>query len=43
MKAAVLRELNTPLSIEEVVVDKPAPREVLVRTAAAGVCHSNMP
>ena len=42
MKAAVLRELNTPLSIEEVVVDKPAPREVLVRTAAAGVCHSDM-
>ena len=34
MKAAVLRELNTPLSIEEVVVDKPAPREGVTRQPA---------
>ena len=42
MKAAVLREVNTPMEIEEVAIDKPGPREVLVRTAAAGVCHSDM-
>jgi len=41
MKAAVLREINKPLIIEDVQVDNPAPREVLVRTAAAGVCHSD--
>ena len=42
MKAAVLREINTPMAVEEVSVDKPKSREVLVRTAAAGVCHSDM-
>lgn len=42
MKAAVLRETNRPLEIEEVQVSKPGPREVLVRTVAAGVCHSDL-
>jgi len=42
MKAAVLREVGKPLLVEEVMIDKPGPREVLVRTAAAGVCHSDL-
>jgi S-(hydroxymethyl)glutathione dehydrogenase/alcohol dehydrogenase len=42
MKAAVLRGINTPLTIEDVEVSKPGPREVLVRTKAAGVCHSDL-
>jgi S-(hydroxymethyl)glutathione dehydrogenase/alcohol dehydrogenase len=42
MKAAVLREINKPLSIEDVAIDDPAPHEVLIRTAAAGVCHSDL-
>jgi len=42
MKAAVLREVNKPLAIEEVSHGKPGPREVLIRTAAAGVCHSDL-
>ena len=42
MKAAVLREVNAPLSIEDVQTAAPGPREVLVRTAAAGVCHSDL-
>ncbi len=42
MKAAVLREQNQPLEIEEVQISKPAPREVLVRPIAAGVCHSDL-
>ncbi len=42
MKAAVLREVGKPLTIEDVEVRKPGPREVLVRTAAAGVCHSDL-
>ena len=41
MKAAVLREINKPLVIEEIQVDNPKPHEVLVRTVAAGVCHSD--
>jgi len=42
MKAAVLRELNKPLEIEEISISKPGPREVLVRPIAAGVCHSDL-
>ncbi len=40
-KAAVLREVNAPLSIEEIEVDDPGPGEVRISTAAAGVCHSD--
>ncbi len=42
MQAAVLRVVNTPLEIEEVQVDAPGPREVLIRTRASGVCHSDL-
>ncbi len=42
MKAAVLREVGKPLLIEDVQVSKPGPHEVLIRTAAAGVCHSDL-
>ena len=42
MKAAVLREVGKPLSIEDVAIGKPGPREVLIRTAATGVCHSDL-
>jgi S-(hydroxymethyl)glutathione dehydrogenase/alcohol dehydrogenase len=42
MKAAVLREVGKPLVIEDVEVRKPGPHEVLIRTAAAGVCHSDL-
>jgi S-(hydroxymethyl)glutathione dehydrogenase/alcohol dehydrogenase len=42
MKAAVLREVNRPLEVEEVQIDTPGPREVLVRTRASGVCHSDL-
>ncbi|HRD78477.1 MAG TPA: Zn-dependent alcohol dehydrogenase [Hyphomicrobiaceae bacterium] len=42
MKAAVLHEVNKPLVIEDVDVKKPGPREVLIRTAFAGLCHSDL-
>ena len=42
MKAAVLFEAKTPLSIEDVQIDKPAAHEVLIRTAAVGVCRSDL-
>jgi S-(hydroxymethyl)glutathione dehydrogenase/alcohol dehydrogenase len=42
MKAAVLREVRQPLQIENVQIGKPGPREVLIRTACAGVCHSDL-
>jgi len=42
MKAAVLREIGQPLTIEEVSISLPRAHEVLVRTAAVGVCHSDL-
>ena len=42
MKAAVLRDVNRPLQVEEVQIDSPGPREVLIRTGASGVCHSDL-
>ncbi|MEO8458041.1 MAG: Zn-dependent alcohol dehydrogenase [Chloroflexota bacterium] len=42
MKAAVFRGPHQPLTIEDVEVDKPARREVLVKTVASGVCHSDL-
>ena len=42
MKAAVFREVNVPMEIEDISISKPGPREVLVRTGAAGICHSDM-
>ncbi len=42
MKAAVLRAFKAPLEIEEIEISKPGGREVLVRTAATGVCHSDL-
>jgi S-(hydroxymethyl)glutathione dehydrogenase/alcohol dehydrogenase len=40
--AAVFRKVHEPLTIEPVEVDKPQSREVLVRTVATGVCHSDL-
>jgi S-(hydroxymethyl)glutathione dehydrogenase / alcohol dehydrogenase len=42
MKAAVLHAPNQPLTIEEVTLTKPGPRDVLLRTAFAGLCHSDL-
>jgi S-(hydroxymethyl)glutathione dehydrogenase / alcohol dehydrogenase len=42
MKAAVLVEPNKPLVIEELSISKPGPHEVLIRTAACGLCHSDL-
>lgn len=50
VRAAVLREMGAsrpyassqPLRIEEIDLDPPGPGEVLVRIAAAGLCHSDL-
>ena len=42
MKAAVIFETKAPLQIEDVVVSKPGPHEVLIRTVACGVCRSDL-
>ncbi len=40
--AAVFRKVHEPLTIETIELDEPWGREVLVRTAATGVCHSDL-
>ncbi|MHC5012460.1 MAG: Zn-dependent alcohol dehydrogenase [Planctomycetota bacterium] len=42
MKAAVMRANNAPLELEEVQIDDPGPGEVLLKTAASGICHSDL-
>jgi len=42
MRAAVLHAAKEPLTIEDVGLAKPGPREVLIRTAFAGICHSDL-
>lgn len=42
MKAAILYQAGTPLAIEQVNIDKPGPHEVLIRTVACGLCHSDL-
>lgn len=42
MKAAVFHGPNQPLTIEQVDIDSPQAHEVLIRTVASGVCHSDL-
>jgi S-(hydroxymethyl)glutathione dehydrogenase/alcohol dehydrogenase len=42
MKAAVLNAIPGQLDIEDVEIGEPGPREVLIRTSAAGLCHSDL-
>ena len=40
-RAAILREMNAPWSVEEIELDPPKAGEVLVKLAASGMCHSD--
>jgi len=42
IKAAVFHKVHEPVPIESVEIDRPRSREVLVRTVATGVCHSDL-
>jgi len=42
MKAAILETAGTALVIDQLTVSKPGPHEVLIRTAACGLCHSDL-
>ena len=42
MQAAIFRRAHEPLTVENIGIDKPMGREVLVQTAATGVCHSDL-
>ena len=42
VQAAVFEEIDQPLSIEEVELGEPGPKDLLVRVTASGVCHSDL-
>ncbi len=42
MKAAMLREIGKPITIEDVATPAPAAGEVLIHVEACGVCHSDL-
>jgi len=42
MKAAILREFKSPLTIEDVAQPLPEAQEVLIEVEACGVCHSDL-
>jgi S-(hydroxymethyl)glutathione dehydrogenase/alcohol dehydrogenase len=42
MKAAVLIQAGKPLEIENLTISKPQAHEVLIRTTACGLCHSDL-
>ena len=42
MKAAVVRELGKPLTIEEVPIPEPGPGQIQVSIRASGVCHTDL-
>jgi S-(hydroxymethyl)glutathione dehydrogenase/alcohol dehydrogenase len=41
-KSAVLYEYGKPMKIEELELDKPKEKEVLIKYEAAGICHSDL-
>ena len=42
VRAAVLREVGTPMRVEDIVLPPTGPGQVRVRIVAAGVCHSDL-
>jgi D-arabinose 1-dehydrogenase-like Zn-dependent alcohol dehydrogenase len=42
MQAAVLNKFQEPLEIKQVEIPKPGPDDVLIKTIACGVCHTDL-
>jgi S-(hydroxymethyl)glutathione dehydrogenase / alcohol dehydrogenase len=42
VKAAIFHGAHEPLTIEEIEIDKPKDHEIVVKTMASGVCHSDL-
>ncbi len=41
-RGVIVRELNAPVEIVDVTIGEPGPGQVKIKTAAAGVCHSDL-
>jgi propanol-preferring alcohol dehydrogenase len=42
MKAALLKQAGQPLVLEDIEAPRPGPADVLIRTRACGVCHTDL-
>jgi len=42
IRAAIFRQPHQPLAVETIDIDAPVGREVLIRVAACGICHSDV-
>jgi S-(hydroxymethyl)glutathione dehydrogenase/alcohol dehydrogenase len=42
MKAAILPAVGEKLVIDDIAIEKPRSREILVRTTNVGICHSDL-
>ena len=42
MKAAVLRDFKTPLTVQDIALPQPSESEVLIKVEVCGVCHSDL-
>ena len=42
MNAAVVRHFGSPFVLEEWVVPSPGPDQILIKTEACGVCHTDL-
>ncbi len=42
MKAAVVHEFTSPLSLEEIAKPEPAPGKIVVKIEASGLCHTDI-
>jgi propanol-preferring alcohol dehydrogenase len=42
MRAAIVRELGKPLALVEVDIPSPGPGQILIKTEACGVCHTDL-
>ena len=42
MKAAVFTQPNHPINIQEIEIEEPRSREVMVKVSHCGICHSDL-
>jgi propanol-preferring alcohol dehydrogenase len=42
MNAALVQEFGKPLALRECDIPSPAPGQVLIKTEACGVCHTDL-
>ena len=42
IKATIASKQGAPIEVQDVVLDDPKPNEVLIKTVATGICHTDI-